>query len=100
MRQLVDEHYLKAECIRVVLNNLSPHNPDKFCEHLPPTETRRLLDTLEFHFTPVHGSWSNMAEIEFNRLKEQCLDRRIGDEDTLRTEIDAWIATRMTTNRT
>ena len=94
MRHLVDEHYPDAECIRVVLGNLSTHNPAKFYEYLPPTEARRLLDKLEFHFTPVHGSWLNMAEIEFNRLKEHCLDRRIGDAETLQTELDAWTASR------
>ena len=90
MQQLVEEHYPNAECIRVVLDNLSTHNPVKFYEYLPAEEARRLLDTLEFHFTPVHGSWLNMAEIEFNRLKGQCLDRRIGDEATLKEEVTAW----------
>ena len=94
MQQLVDEHYPDVERIDVVLDNLSTHNPVRFYDYLPPAEARRLLDKLEFHFTPVHGSWLNMAEIEFNRLKGQCLDRRIADEETLRTEIQAWTESR------
>ena len=69
MKQLVDEHYPDADCIRVVLDNLSTHKPEAFYEFFEPAEARRLLNKLEFHFTPVHGSWLNMAEIEFNRLQ-------------------------------
>lgn len=94
MRQIVDDHYPDAECIRVVLDNLNTHNPAAFYEYFQPAEARRLLDKFEFHFTPVHGSWLNMAEIEFNRLKGQCLDRRIPDEGTLRREVTAWMEAR------
>lgn len=90
MKHLVDEHYPDADCIRVVLDNLNTHNPAAFYEYFEPAEARRLLDQLEFHFTPVHGSWLNMAEIEFNRLQQQCLDRRIPDAATLRQEVAAW----------
>ena len=90
MQQLVDEHYPDVESLRVVLDNLNTHKPAAFYDYLSPAEARRLLDILEFHFTPVHGSWLNMAEIEFNRLKGQCLDRRIPDARTLRREVDAW----------
>jgi hypothetical protein len=91
MQQLVEDHYSDVDCLRVVLDNLNTHNPAAFYDYLPPEEARRLLDTLEFHFTPVHGSWLNMAEIEINRLKGQCLDRRIAEEETLRQEVHAWI---------
>ena len=90
MKSLVDEHYPDADCIRVVLDNLSTHKPAAFYDYFDPSEARRLLDKLEFHFTPVHGSWLNMAEIEFNRLQQQCLDRRIPDAATLRQEVAAW----------
>ena len=79
IRYLVDEHYPDAECIRVVFDNLNTHDPIAFYEFFEPVEARRLLDKLEFHFTPVHGSWLNMAEIEFNALSGQCLDQRISD---------------------
>jgi hypothetical protein len=91
IKQLVDEHYPDADRIRVVLDNLNTHKPEAFYEYFEPDEARRLLDRLEFHFTPVHGSWLNMAEIEFNRLQQQCLDRRISDAATLRQEVAAWM---------
>lgn len=94
MQTLVDEYYPDVECLRVVLDNLNTHNPSAFYDYLPPAEARRLLDTLEFHFTPVHGSWLNMAVIEINRLKGQCLDRRIANEGTLQREVHAWIEER------
>ena len=82
IQHLVDQHYSDAECIWVVLDNLSTHKPAAFYGFFDPAEARRLLDKLEFHFTPVHGSWLNMAEIEFNALEQQCLDRRIPDAAT------------------
>ena len=96
IKTLVDEHYPEADCVRLVLDNLSTHNPAAFYEYLEPAEARRLLSTVEFHFTPVHGSWLNMAEIEFNALCGQCLDRRIPDEETLRAEVQAWVERRNT----
>lgn len=90
MKQLVDDFYPDAERIRVVLDNLNTHTPAALYETFAPIEARRLLDKLEFHFTPKHGSWLNMAEIEFSVLTRQCLDRRIPDADTLRREISAW----------
>ena len=94
MQQLVEEHYPDVESLRVVLDNLNTHDPAAFYDYLPPSEARQLLDTLEFHFTPVHGSWLNMAEIEFNRLQGQCLDRRIPDGETLQQEVSAWTRAR------
>lgn len=94
MRDLVDRHFPDATTIRVVLDNLNTHTPAALYEAFPPAEARRLLRKLEFHYTPVHGSWLNMAELEFSMLSRQCLNRRIGDRDTLVTEVAAWEAAR------
>jgi hypothetical protein len=74
----------------VVLDNLNVHKPAFLYEVFEPAEAKRILDQLEFHFTPKHGSWLNMAEIEFSVLSRQCLDRRIGNEATLIQEITSW----------
>jgi hypothetical protein len=94
MRYLVDEVYPDATCIRVVLDNLNTHNPAALYETFEPAEAKRILDKLEFHYTPKHGSWLNMAEIEFSVLTRQCLDRRIPDPETLEQETAAWEAER------
>ena len=94
MRALVDVHYPEAERIAVVLDNLSTHSPAALYQAFPPEEARRLLQRLEFHYTPKHGSWLNMAELEFSVLGRQCLDRRIPDQETLQREIAAWEAAR------
>jgi DDE superfamily endonuclease len=78
----------------VVLDNLSTHSPAALYQTFPPDEARRLLKRLEFHYTPKHGSWLNMAELEFSVLGRQCLDRRIPDPETLRQEIATWEAER------
>jgi DDE superfamily endonuclease len=90
MRDLVDIHYAEADVIRVVMDNLSTHRPGALYQTLPPEEGRRILRKLEFHYTLKRGSWLNMAEIEIGVLNRQCLDRRIGDRDTLGTEVAAW----------
>jgi hypothetical protein len=90
MKELVDELYPNAERIRVVLDNLNIHKPAALYEVFEPQEAKRLLDNLEFHYTPKHGSWLNMAEIEFSVLFRQCLDRRIPDAEALKSEIAAW----------
>jgi transposase len=90
MRYLVDELFPEAERIRVVLDNLNTHTPAALYAAFEPAEARRILDKLEFHYTPKHGSWLNMAEIEFSVLTRQCLGRRIPDEETLCQEIAAW----------
>lgn len=77
MRWLVDEGYPTALRIRVVLDNLSTHKPAALYETYPPAEARRILRKLEFHYTPIHGSWLNMAELELSVLARQCLDQRI-----------------------
>lgn len=90
MQQLVDVHYPEADRIRVVLDNLNTHKPGSLYEAFTPAEARRLLRRLEFHYTPKHASWLNMAEIEIGVLGNQCLDRRIPDADTLVRETTAW----------
>jgi hypothetical protein len=90
MRDLVDRHFPNATKIRVVLDNLNTHTRSALYEAFPPAEARRLLRKLDFHYTPVHGSWLNMAELEFSMLARQCLNRRIGNRDTLVTEVAAW----------
>jgi transposase len=90
MRDLVDLHYPEAERIRVVLDNLSTHTASALYQTFEPTEARRILSRLEFHFTPKHASWLNMVEIEIGVMVQQCLDRRIGDKETLISEVAAW----------
>jgi DDE superfamily endonuclease len=90
MRDLADEHYPKAERIRVVMDNLSTHSPAALYENLTPAEARRILRRLEFHYTPKHASWLNMVEIEIGVMVSQCLDRRIPDKATLVSEVTAW----------
>jgi len=90
MRELSDQHYPTAERITVVLDNLNTHAPASFYEAFAPEEAQRLAERFEFHYTPKHGSWLNMAEIELSVLSRQCLDRRIGEVGVLRREIEAW----------
>jgi len=90
MQYLVDELFPDADCVVVVLDNLNTHTPAALYEAFEPAEAKRILDRLEFHYTPKHGSWLNMVEIEIGVLCDQCLADRIPDEDTLRHEIAAW----------
>jgi transposase len=90
MQQLVDVHFPRARKIRVVMDNLNTHTPAALYEAFEPAEAKRIADRLEFHYTPKHGSWLNMAEIELSILESQCLDRRIPDQETLGTEVGAW----------
>lgn len=90
MRELVDVHFSHAEKIRVVLDNLNTHSPAALYEAFAPQEARRLLQKLEFHYTPKHASWLNMAEIEFSVMVGQCLKRRIPDQTTLARELAAY----------
>ena len=90
MRDLVDVLFPKADVIRVVQDNLNTHTPAALYETFEPAEAKRVLNRLEFHYTPKHGSWLNMVEIEIGVLSEQCIDQRIPDEDTLRREVSAW----------
>jgi hypothetical protein len=90
MRDLVDTYFPEAILIRVVLDNLNIHKPAFLYEVFEPAEAKRILDKLIFIYTPKHGSWLNMAEIEFSVLSRQCLNRRIEDEPNLTKEIAAW----------
>jgi hypothetical protein len=94
IRALVEVYYPDALKIRLVLDNLNTHVGGALYEAFPPAEARRLLDRLEFHYTPKHGSWLNMAESELSILSRQCLDRRIADPITLAREVAAWEARR------
>lgn len=94
MRALVDRHFPEAEEIRIVLDNLSTHTPWALYEAFEPAEARRLVRKLDFHYTPRHASWLNMAEIELSVLARQCLDRRIPDARTLRGHLAPWEAER------
>jgi transposase len=90
MKFISDELHPEAEKIVVVLDNLNTHTPASFYQVFEPAEARRLADRIELHFTPKHGSWLNMAEIELSVLTRQCLDRRIPDKETLIREVSAW----------
>ena len=94
MKDLVDVHFPEAEVIRVVLDNLNTHSPAALYEVFEPQEARRIVRKLEFHYTPKHASWLNMAEIEISVLDRQCLDRRLAEVPTVRSEVLAWEALR------
>ncbi len=94
VRALVDVHYPQAEQIVLVMDNRNIHSPASLYEAFPPAEAKRLADRLESHHTPKHGSWLNMAEIELGILQRQCLDRRLGDQAALTSEVAAWVAAR------
>ena len=90
MRELVDVHFPNATKIRVVLDNLNIHSPASLYATFEPAEARRILRKLDFHFTPKHGSWLNMVEIELSILVRQCLGQRIPDMASLASEVTAW----------
>jgi DDE superfamily endonuclease len=93
-RRVLDEWYPAADRVVFVLDNLSTHAPAAFYEAFEPAEARRLCERVEWHYTPRHGSWLNVAELELSVLARQCLDRRIPDVATLRREVAAWEAER------
>ncbi len=90
VKQLVDEDYPDKDRIVLVMDNLNTHHAASLYEAFQPAEARRIAQRLEFHHTPKHGSWLNMAEIELGVLGRQCLDRRIPDRETLGAETGAW----------
>ncbi len=90
MKYLVDERYPQAQKIKIVQDNLNTHIGASLYKAFIPAEARRILDKLDFHYTPKHGSWLNMAEIELSVLTRQCLDRRIPEKDVLKEEVAAW----------
>jgi hypothetical protein len=94
IRELLDVYYPEAALVRLVLDNLNTHTGSSLYEAFAPAEARRLLDRLEFHYTPKHASWLNMAEIEIGVLNRQCLNRRIDTEGAVCQEVAAWEAQR------
>jgi hypothetical protein len=94
IKELVDVHYPEAEKIILVMDNLNTHTPAALYEAFEPKEARRLSERLEIHYTPKHGSWLNMAEVELSVLARQCLERRISDKEGLAGEVGAWEAER------
>ena len=90
VKQLVDEDYPDKDRIVLVMDNLNTHHPSSLYEAFEPAEARRIAERLEIHYTPKHGSWLDMAEIEIGVLSRQCLNRRIPDQTTLRREVAAW----------
>ena len=99
IKDLLDVHYPDAERIVLVQDNLNTHTPASLYEAFPPAEAKRLADRLELHYTPKHGSWLNMAEIELAVLAGQCLDRRLADRATLEREVAASQTTRNASGR-
>lgn len=98
LRDLADIHFPKAERIVLVQDNLNTHRPASLYEAFDPAEARRLTERFEWHYTPKHGSWLNIAEGELSVLARQCLDRRIPDRATLDAEIRAWTQNRNSAN--
>ena len=90
LKDVSDRWFPNAPKIALVQDNLSTHKPASLYEAFPPAEARRLVERFEWHFTPKHGSWLNMAETELSVLSSQCLNRRIPDKDTLVSEVSAW----------
>jgi hypothetical protein len=102
LHTLVDQQFPQAERIVLVTDNLNTHRPAALYQAFPPAEAWRILERLEWHYTPTHGSWLNLAELELSVLARQCLARRIPDQATLETEVAAWVeqrnAERLTTS--
>ena len=94
MRVLVDEWFPEATTIRLVLDNLNTHTGAALYQAFPPAEARRIMERIEWHYTPKHGSWLNQMEIEWSVLTRQCLNRRIGAVEDVAREVAAWQATR------
>ncbi len=90
IKELADERYPDAEKIVLVMDNLNTHSPASLYEAFEPSEARRLAEKLEVHYTPKHGSWLDMAEIELGIVNRQCLNRRLGEAATLQREVAAW----------
>jgi hypothetical protein len=90
VRELLDVYYPGVEKIRLVQDNLNTHDGASLYEAFRPEEARRLLDKIEWHYTPKHGSWLNMAETEIGIMNGQCLDRRLDDQALIATEVAAW----------
>ena len=96
LKDLSDAYFANAEKIILVQDNLNTHTPASLYEAFEPQEAQRLVKRFEWHYTPKHGSWLNMAEAELAILAKQCLDQRIKDQATLKAEVGAWLAKRNT----
>lgn len=94
IKELVEKDYKEAETIRLVLDNLNTHFPSSFYETFTKRESQKILRKIEFYYTPKHGSWLNMAEIEINVMDRECLARRIGQENVLKSQIQYWLEQR------
>ena len=94
LKEIVDNYFVDAYRITIVQDNLNTHSPASLYKAFPPEEARRILNRLDFCYTPKHGSWLNMAEIELSVLSRQCLNRRIPDLTTLTQEVKAWVKQR------
>lgn len=94
IKETIDAHYAKQDKITLVMDNYGTHTTGAFYETFAPEEAKRLMDKIDFIFTPKHGSWLNMAEIELNVLQKQCLNRRIGDMETVKSEVNSWMEDR------
>lgn len=94
LKELSDTHFPGAAKIVLVQDNLNTHKPASLYQAFPPAEARRLVERFEWHYTPKHGSWLDMAESELAVLSSQCLDRRIPDQQLLKQEVEAWEADR------
>ena len=94
LKELSDTHYPHAAKIILLQDNLSTHKPASLYEAFPAAEARRLMERFEWHYTPKHGSWLNMAECELSVLSTQCLARRIADKQTLSREVATWVDSR------
>jgi hypothetical protein len=94
VRILLEEDYPQARKVKLVCDNLNTHTTAALYEAFPAEQARALARRLEIHYTPVHGSWLNVAEIELSVLARQCLDRRVGSAEQLRTEVSAWVEER------
>jgi uncharacterized small protein (DUF1192 family) len=94
LKELSDTHFPGSAKIVLVQDNLNTHKPASLYEAFPPAEARRLVERFEWHYTPKHGSWLDMAESELGVLSSQCLDRRIPDQQVLKQEVEAWEADR------
>jgi len=90
LRNLVDVHYPYAKRMTLAMDKLNTHTGASLNKAFEPKEARRILEKLEIHSTPKHGSWLNMAEIELSILSRQCMDRRIPDQEILKKELSAW----------
>jgi hypothetical protein len=96
IKGMLDERYPNAVKVRLVMDNLNTHDVASFYEAFDPAEARRLAGRLEIHYTPKHGSWLNIAEIELSALQSQCMNRRIPSRERLQNEVSAWESARNT----